>query len=151
MFLTGFAKLLLYNPDHPYLVLLIPFFAAPTAAVASFMVNAMMADVAFYDQWRTGMRREAMFTATAAWLGKLSFSLSGLLSGIVLVATGFDVSLGGAQSDFTKRWLIIGMVLGSCIPALITFVALLFYQLSPAVMERCKKEIEERDRAQGIV
>jgi Na+/melibiose symporter-like transporter len=43
------------------------------------------------------------------------------------------------------------MVLGSCIPALITFVALLFYQLSPAVMERCKKEIEERDRAQGIV
>jgi GPH family glycoside/pentoside/hexuronide:cation symporter len=151
MFLTGFAKLFLYNPDHPYLVLLIPFFAAPTAAVASFMVNAMMADVAFYDQWRTGMRREAMFTATAAWLGKLSFSLSGLLSGIVLVATGFDVSLGGAQSDFTKHWLIIGMVLGSCIPALITFVALLFYQLSPAVMERCKKEIEERDRAQGIV
>lgn len=145
MFLTGFAKLVLYNPDHPYLVLLIPFVAAPTTAVASFMVNAMMADVAFYDQWRTGLRRGAMFTATAAWLGKLSFSLSGLLSGMVLVATGFDVSLGGNQSEFTKRWLIIGMVLGSCIPAVITFVALLCYRLSPEMMEQCRREIAARE------
>ena len=144
-FLTGFAKLVLYNPDHPYLILLIPFLAAPTGAVASFMINAMMADVAFYDQWRTGMRREAMFTATAAWLGKLSFSLSGLLSGAVLVATGFDVSLAGAQSEFTKRWLIIGMVLGSCIPAVITFGALLFYKLGPDLMEQCRREIAARE------
>jgi glycoside/pentoside/hexuronide:cation symporter, GPH family len=147
MFLTGLAKPFLYNPDLPYLVLLLPLLAAPNAAVASFMLTAMMADVAYYDQWKTGVRREAMFTATASWLYKMSFSLSGVLSGTVLVLIGFDVALGGAQSAFTKRWLIIGMVLGSCLPAVITAAALLFYPLSPEVMARCRREIEARDAA----
>jgi Na+/melibiose symporter-like transporter len=88
-----------------------------------------------------------MFTATASWLYKMSFSLSGVLSGTVLVLIGFDVALGGAQSVFTKRWLIIGMVLGSCLPAVITATALLFYPLSPEVMARCRREIEARDAA----
>ncbi|MBL9205300.1 MAG: MFS transporter [Opitutaceae bacterium] len=141
-FLSGFAKLVLYDPKHPYLILLIPFFAAPVTSVASYMLSAMMADVAFHDRWRTGRRREAMFTAVSSWLYKLSFSLSGILSGAVLVAIGFDVSLGGAQTEFTKRWIIYGMVLGNCLPAIITFGALLFYPLTPALMERCRRELE---------
>jgi GPH family glycoside/pentoside/hexuronide:cation symporter len=148
-FLTGFAKLFLYNPNHPWLILFIPLVAAPTAAVSSFMVNAMMADVAYYDEWRTGVRREGMFTATAGWLYKLSFSLSGVLAGAVLVATGFDVSLGGAQTEFTKRWLIIGMVLGSVLPAIITAIALWFYQLTPEVMENCRREIAARSKSEN--
>lgn len=147
-FLSGFAKLVLYNPRHPYLILLVPLFAAPVTSVASYMLSAMMADVAFHDRWQTGRRREAMFTAVSSWLYKLSFSLSGILSGAVLVAIGFDVSLGGAQTEFTKRWIIYGMVLGNCLPAVITFGALLFYPLSPAVMEQCRRDVEARENAE---
>ena len=146
-FLTGISKLFLYNPDYPYLVLLVPVLSAPNGAISSFMINAMMADVAFFDQWKTGIRREAIYTATASWLYKLSFSLSGILSGAMLVAVGFNVDLGGNQSDMTKFWLVFGMVLGSCIPAIITAVALWFYPLSPQVMEKCRREIDERDRS----
>lgn len=144
-FLTGIGKLFLYNPDYPYLVLLVPVLSAPNGAISSFMINAMMADVAYYDQWKTGVRREAIYTATASWLYKLSFSLSGILSGAMLVAVGFNVDLGGNQSDLTKFWLVFGMVLGSCIPAIITAIALWFYPLSPSVMEKCRREIDERD------
>jgi len=145
LMLTGLVKYLCYNPNHPYLVLIIPLFAAPTGAVASFMVNAMMADVAFYDRWKTGLRREGMFTGTASWLYKASFSLSGVLSGILLVSIGFDVDLGGNQSELTKQWLVLGLVLGSVIPGLITLGGLLIYNLSPAVMEKCRREVEARE------
>lgn len=144
-FLSGFVKLVCYNPQYPYLTLIIPLFSAPAAAVASYMVNAMMADVAYYDQWKTGERREAMFTAVASWLYKFSFSLSGIVAGGMLVLIGFDQKLGGNQSPFTLRWLVIGLVLGSVVPATFKFVALFFYPLSPEVMEKCRREIEERD------
>jgi len=144
-FLTGIAKLFLYNPNYPYLILLVPVLSAPNGAVSSFLINSLMADVAYYDQWKTGVRREAIYTATASWLYKLSFSLSGVLGGALLVAVGFDASLGGAQSDTTKFWLVFGMVLGNCVPAVITAVALWFYPLSPEVMENCRREIQARE------
>jgi GPH family glycoside/pentoside/hexuronide:cation symporter len=107
----------------------------------------MMADVAFYDQWKTGQRREAIYTATASWLYKVALSLSGVLGGALLVAIGFDVKLQGNQSDFTKAWLVIGLVLAGVLPALIQFTAIWLYPLSPEVMERCRREIDERDKA----
>lgn len=150
-FVAGLSKLVIYNPNYPYLALLSPVLSAPANAIGAFIISAMMADVAFYDQWKTGQRREGIYTGTASWLYKASLSLSGVLSGALLVAIGFDQSLGGAQSDFTKTWLVLGMVLGGCLPAIITAVAMLFYPLTPAVMEQCRRDIEERDRQQGIV
>ncbi len=149
-FLAGLSKLWLYDPDYPYLVLLAPLLSAPAGAMAAFIVNAMMADVAFYDQWKTGERREGIYTATGSWLYKCALSISGILGGTLLVWIGFDQSLGGAQSEFTKTGLVLGMVLGGCLPAVIGFIALYFYPLSPSVMERCRQEIDARDRAAGV-
>jgi GPH family glycoside/pentoside/hexuronide:cation symporter len=145
--LTAAVKYLCYNPDYPYLTLIIPLFAAPIAAVNSYVISAMMADVAYYDFWKTGERREAMFTGVASWLYKFAFSLSGLVAGALLVIIGFDEALGGAQSDLTKRWLVMGLVLGSLIPGIIVLVALKFYPLSPEVMDKCREEVEAREAA----
>lgn len=150
-FAAGLSKLVLYNPKYPWLAALAPLLSAPAGAISAFIVSAMMADVAFYDQWKTGQRREGIYTATASWLYKLALSMSGVLGGALLVMVGFDQALGGNQTQFTKTWLVLGLVLGGCLPAVITFVALLFYPLSPEVMDRCKREIDERDRAAGIV
>ena len=146
--MTAGVKYVCYNPDYPYLSLIIPLFAAPIAAVNSYVVSAMMADVAYYDFWKTGERREAMFTGVASWLYKFAFSLSGIVAGALLVIIGFDESLGGAQSDLTKRWLVLGLVLGSLIPGIIDIVALKFYPLSPKVMDKCREEVEAREAAQ---
>lgn len=147
---AGASKLVLYNPEMPWLAILSPLLSAPAGAIGSFVVAAMMADVAYYDQWKTGERREAIYTATASWLYKAALSLSGVLGGALLVLIGFDQSLGGNQSEFTKTWLVLGLVLGGVLPGIINLVAMIFYPLSPQVMERCRREIEERDRQLGI-
>lgn len=148
--LAGLSKLFLYNPEMPWLAVLSPLISAPAGAIGAFVVAAMMADVAFYDQWKTGERREAIYTATASWLHKAALSMSGILGGALLVGIGFDQSLGGNQSEFTKTWLVLGLVLGGVLPGIIGVVAMIFYPLSPQVMERCRTEIEERDRRLGI-
>jgi GPH family glycoside/pentoside/hexuronide:cation symporter len=148
-FLGGPAKLLLYNPDYPYLILFLVLFSAPGGALGSFMTNSLMADIANYDEWKTGERREGMFTAVSSWLYKVSISLSGILSGAVLVAIGFDVDLGGMQSEFTKRWLVLGLALSSMVPALITFGAMYFYPLDEDTVNRCVEELEQRQQAKN--
>lgn len=148
--IAGLSKYVLYNPKYPWLAIFTPILSAPPGAIGSFIVSAMMADVAFYDQWKTGQRREGIYTATASWLYKFALSISGVLSGTLLVLVGFDQSLGGNQSQFTKTWLILGLVLGGVLPGLIQLVAMLFYPLNPEVMERCKREIDERDRLEGL-
>jgi len=145
-FIAGLLKLVLYNPDMPYLVLLLPFFTAPAGAVSSFMINSLMADVANYDEWKNGTRQEAMYTAAASWLYKFSISIASIFSGYYLVWIGFDVALEGNQSDFTKSWLIIGMVLASCIPAVITILSMWSYPLTQEKMAQYSRELEERRR-----
>ncbi|MGC9452746.1 MAG: MFS transporter [Oceanipulchritudo sp.] len=145
----GLLKFVLYNPDYPYLILLAPLFSAPGGAVGSYMITSMMADVATYDEWKNGTRREGMFTAVGGWLYKVSISLAGILGGFVLVLIGFDEQLGGAQSEFTKNWLVIGMVIGSTVPGLITIIAMAFYPLTRDKMDRYVSEIRDRETGQA--
>ncbi|MGC9451385.1 MAG: MFS transporter [Oceanipulchritudo sp.] len=145
-FIAGLLKIVLYNPEMPYLVLLLPFFTAPAGAVGSFMINSLMADVAHYGEWKNGVRQEALFTAAASWLYKFSISIASIFSGYYLVWIGFDVALEGNQTDFTKSWLIIGMVLASCIPAVITILAMWFYPLTQKRMDGYSRDLEERRR-----
>lgn len=146
---SGLLKFVLYNPDYPYLILLAPLFSAPGGAVGSYMISSMMADVATYDEWKNGTRREGMFTAAAGWLYKVSFSLAGVLGGMVLVLIGFDEQLGGAQSEFTKDWLVYGMVIGTTTPGVITIVAMLFYPLNKEKMDHYVAEIREREKEEA--
>jgi GPH family glycoside/pentoside/hexuronide:cation symporter len=146
---TGFVKLVCYNPNYPYLTLIIPLFSAPIAGVNAYIVSAMMADVAYYDRWKTGERREGMITGISSWLYKFSGSMSGVVSGALLVLIGFDESLAEGQSDFTKRWLVLGLVIGSVVPGLIKVVALLFYKLTPEFMEKCRREVEAREEGEN--
>ncbi|NIV45510.1 MAG: MFS transporter, partial [Gammaproteobacteria bacterium] len=82
-----------YNPDHPYWLL----FAAPLVAfgVGSLftLMGSMIADVCDYDELETGQRREGVFGAIYWWMVKIGMALAGLLTGIMLNASGFDVEL----------------------------------------------------------
>lgn len=143
-FVGGLTKIWLYNPDYPYLVLLIPVLMAPGFAVTSYLFPSMMADVCNYDELHTGERREGMFGATGAWFYKVAFSFSGVLSGLLLVTIGFDEQLGGNQSTTTLFWLLYGMVLGSCLSPAIGIICLLRYPLTEKVMTECSRILGER-------
>ena len=78
----------------------------------------MIADVCDWDEWKNGLRREGAFGAAYGWFTKLGSSAAILVSGSVLVLTGFNADLGAGQAPET----IVGMrILVAIIPAA-TFV-----------------------------
>jgi glycoside/pentoside/hexuronide:cation symporter, GPH family len=147
----SFAKYICYNPDMPYLVLLLPVLLAPAAAINSFILPSILADVCDYDFWKMGRRREGMFAAVGGWINKVAFSLTGTLGGIALVAIGFDEALGGAQSDFTLQWMRIAFAGGPALAAAFALLILFLFPLTPARMEQIRAELDAREEAAEAV
>ena len=90
-----------YNPDHPILVILpAPLIAFGLGGLFTLM-PAMMADVVDSDELRSGERREGMYGSIYWWVVKLGMTAALAGGGILLNATGFDVALGGEQTEQT--------------------------------------------------
>ena len=92
--LVGYAlKWVGYNPVHPYwLLFAAPFVAFGTGSLFTLM-GSMISDVCDYDELKTRQRREGVFGAIYWWMVKVGMALAGLLTGIMLKASGFDVAL----------------------------------------------------------
>jgi len=100
--MVGYAlKWICYNPAYPWLVVLpSPLLAFGLGGLFTLM-PAMVADVVDVDELKTHERREGMFGSIFWWVVKLGMSAALAGGGFLLNATGFDVELGGAQSDQT--------------------------------------------------
>lgn len=100
--MAGYAlKWPCYNPEIPWLILLpMPLLAFALGGLFTLM-PAMMPDVVDLDELQTNERREGMFGAIFWWVVKLGMAAALAGGGYLLNATGFDVSLGGAQSTET--------------------------------------------------
>jgi GPH family glycoside/pentoside/hexuronide:cation symporter len=85
--------------DNPWLVLLpAPFLAFGLAGLFTLM-SSMVADVVDFDELNTGERREGMYGSIFWWVVKLGQSVAIAGGGFLLNITGFDVSLGGEQTE----------------------------------------------------
>jgi GPH family glycoside/pentoside/hexuronide:cation symporter len=94
------------------------------------LTSSLLADICDYDEFLTGCRREAMYSAVFGWCVKLGLTGALVLSGFVLVGTGFNEALGGAQSAGT---LLMMRGLFSFVPPaalLIAFVLTLRFPLT---------------------
>lgn len=90
-----------YNPDYPYwLLVAAPFVAFGTGSLFTLM-GSMISDVCDYDELETHQRREGVFGAIYWWMVKVGMALAGLLTGVLLKASGFDVALGAGQAEQT--------------------------------------------------
>lgn len=121
------------TPENPYLQLVLPFFFAIGITSLFVIMSSMQADVVDLDELRHGTRHEGMFSAVGGWVLKLGGSLALLLSGWVIVWTGFDVALEGAQPDgvfFNMR------VCFSLIPAGTSLFAFLLVHGYPLTRQR---------------
>ncbi|MGB0714502.1 MAG: MFS transporter [Phycisphaerae bacterium] len=104
--LFGYAlKWFGYNPTQPYwLLIATPFVAFGTGSLFTIM-GSMISDVCDYDELQTHKRREGVFGAIYWWMVKVGMALAGLLTGVMLNASGFDVELGANQSESTLFYL----------------------------------------------
>lgn len=96
-----------YNPNHPYWLL----FATPLVAFGTgslfTLMGAMISDVCDYDELSTHQRREGVFGAIYWWMVKIGMSLAGLLTGVLLKLSKFDLALGSGQEAQTLYLLRI--------------------------------------------
>jgi GPH family glycoside/pentoside/hexuronide:cation symporter len=130
----------LINPNYPYLQILGLFLGGPAVTGLWIVAPSMIADVCDFDEWKNGLRREGAFGAVYGWFTKIGSSLSLMVSGLVLVLTGFKADLGVHQAHGT----IIGMrVLVALVPA-VTFIAanllLRRYEISAELIGKIKQE-----------
>ncbi len=133
-----------YSPANPYLLLLAtPFIAFGLGALFTLM-GSMVADVCDLDELETGQRREGMFGAVFWWVVKLGMALALALSGYALNFTGFDVALGGNQSEHT---LFLMRLFDIGVPALTSILAIVlvaWYPLTELAAREVREELESR-------
>ena len=137
-----------YNPNHPALLFIVPFFFSIGISSMYNVMSTLMADVTDVDELRTGSRREGMFGAMNATIMKATGPIGAVAAGIVVVMCGFDVDLGPFQKEgvFTTMRLMFSFAP----TVLLSFCLLLLYKypLTRKRMYEIKAILKER-RASG--
>jgi len=90
MCLAQLSKIVCYNPEHPYLVLI------PTVLLSSGMLffftlgASMVGDICDEDDLATGHRSEGSYYAVFWWFIKMGTALASFVAGVLIVFTMFD-------------------------------------------------------------
>jgi GPH family glycoside/pentoside/hexuronide:cation symporter len=128
MMITGdVLKWFLLKPETPYAQLVLPFCFGLGISSVFIVLSAMQADLVDEDELVSGQRREGIFSSVAGWMMKSAGSVAGALSGVLIVATGFDVALGAEQAESTIFWMRIcnsfapGAMVATCLLLLIKY------------------------------
>ena len=142
--LVGYAmKWVGYNPDHPYwLLCAAPFVAFGVGSLFTLM-GSMISDVCDYDELGTSQRREGVFGAIYWWMVKIGMALAGLLTGIMLNASGFAVELV-AQPEKTLFLLRVFDVGVPMVTSALAIVIMFTYQISERRAYEIRAELERR-------
>ncbi|MBM4104424.1 MAG: MFS transporter [Planctomycetes bacterium] len=133
-----------YNPEHPYWLL----FSAPLVAFGTgslfTLMGSMIADICDYDELQTGQRREGVFGAIYWWMVKVGMALAGLLTGILLKLSGFDVALAAGQSEKSLFLLRIFDVTIPAVTSLIAIFIMISYKITEQRAHEIRVELEQR-------
>ncbi len=96
MCVAQLSKIVCYNPEHPYLVLI------PTIMLSAGMLffftlgSSMVGDICDEDELRTGRRSEGSYYSIYWWFIKLGTAFASFVAGILITLTLFD------QTQVTK-------------------------------------------------
>lgn len=90
MTLAQLSKIVCYNPEHPYLVII------PTILLSAGMLffftlgSSMVGDICDEDELRTGHRTEGSYYSIYWWFIKLGTAFASFVAGILITLTLFD-------------------------------------------------------------
>jgi GPH family glycoside/pentoside/hexuronide:cation symporter len=141
------SKLVLYQPGQPWLQLLVTGANGLSSSGMALMAGAMLGDIADYDEWQTGLRREGLFASVLSWFDKAGMSFGALLGGFVLVWIGFNAKLG-AQTPRTLELMKFSYFLAPFLGALIALFLIKRYELSEAKAYEIKQALALRRATQ---
>ncbi len=151
--MLGYAlKWFCYRPEYPMLALVpAPFLAFGLSGLFTLM-GSMIADVVDLDELRNmdssgrSQRREGMFGSIYWWVVKVGQAVALGLGGYLLVATGFDIDLGGNQAADT---LVMMRAFDAFIPLVASGVAIYAIAKFPITEEMARRTREELERRRG--
>jgi GPH family glycoside/pentoside/hexuronide:cation symporter len=143
--ILGYAlKWIGYNPHHPYLLMIAaPFLAFHLGALFT-MVPSMVADVCDLDELQNDTRREGMFSGIYWWIQKLGQAGASILSGVLLVWTGFNVTLGANQTPQTLLYMRLCDIGIPIVTSLVAVYIIMTFDISEAKAHEVRVEIERR-------
>ena len=122
-------------------------FAAPLVAfgVGSLftLMGSMISDICDYDELQTHQRREGTFGAIYWWMVKIGMALAGLLTGLMLNASGFHVDLE-TQPEQTLLWLRIFDVGVPLLTSLAAIAIMYSYSITEDRANEIRAQLEQR-------
>ena len=143
--MVGYAlKWFCYTPDNPWLVLIpAPLMAFGLAGLFTLMPS-MVADVVDMDELNTHERREGMYGSIFWWVVKLGQSVAIFGGGLLLVATGFDVELGGGQAAETIRLMRLFDAFVPCLASGVAIWAIYTFSITEEKAHEVRQQLEAR-------
>ena len=143
--MVGYAlKWFCYTPDNPWLVLIpAPLMAFGLAGLFTLMPS-MICDVVDADELNTHERREGMYGSIFWWVVKLGQSVAIFGGGLLLNATGFDVTLGGDQSAEAITMMRLFDAIIPCLASGIAIWAIASYSITEEKAHDVRMELEAR-------
>ncbi len=145
-------KYFCYNPEMPELLWIPPFLYSPAIGMFYNVLGTMMGDVTDLDELRHGERREGMFGAVMAIIMKSLGAFTAIASGLVIVASGFEVTKGVHQDPgvYHNMLVLFSIVPGVC--ALGAMLLLINYPLTAQRVKEIKEQlaIQREEKAKRI-
>jgi len=141
---------LILTPKIPWL-LLVPILILPLLSVISnTLLNAIVPDICDLDELEYGERREGLFTAVVAFMGKLEISLSlGIVGGLLWLAGYKEETTVQAPIVITKLlWLAIAPGVLFTVGALL---AAFRFKMNEADVEGVRKKLQARRAAKAAL
>lgn len=134
-------------PEYPYAQLILPFCFSFGISSVFTLLSSMLFDVVDVDELLSGQRREGIFGAVCGWMMKSAGALASALVGLLIVAVGFDVNLGGNQSPHTFFWMRFMISFLPAMMAVSSLFLLFRYPLTERRMNEIKQELDARRAA----
>src|SRR5690554_5956197 len=103
---------------------------------------AMYADVADYNEWKTGRRATGMTFSATTFSQKLGSAAGSALMLSVLAMLGYQANT--AQSDASLEGIVYMQTIAPGVFAFIAIIALLFYDLTTDKLLTIQQELAER-------
>jgi len=141
---ASMSKLVLFNPDYPWLMLLQGLLYGPAYSGIWLMIPAISADIIDDDELGSGERREGSYASVFSNLIKLAFATGAFAAGLIVTLSGFEESTKAAQDPSVYPTM---MMLAAYIPAIACLAAWLLlrkFPISPESAAETRRILEER-------
>jgi GPH family glycoside/pentoside/hexuronide:cation symporter len=108
------------------------------------LMGSMIADVVDMDELESHERREGMFGSIYWWVVKLGMAAAIAGGGFLLNATGFDVALGGDQTERAIFLMRLSDVVVPMVASAVAIWAVWSYPITEEFAHDVRKKLEAR-------